>query len=111
MPSKPRLQGGRLNQAVISVINALLDSADISRRELAVMLDTSHTYLNNRFNGNVDFTVTDVDVIANALRVDVLAIFAAAEWLRDGQPPKGLTRQEQIDVAALFEAAARYQQD
>lgn len=71
------------------------------------MLDTSHTYLNNRFNGNVDFTVTDVDVIANALRVDVLAIFAAAEWLRDGQPPEGLTKLELTEVADLFAAAAK----
>lgn len=94
MPAKERLQGGDLNRAIAEIMNALLSRENISRRELASRLATSHTYLNNRLNGSVDFTITDVDLICEALGLELIAVIAAAEWVMYGYPPKGLAPAE-----------------
>lgn len=104
MPTKPRLQGGKLNQAVTAIITGILDIKQVSRRELAARLDTSHTYLNNRLNGSVDFTVTDVDVIATALRVRTFFIFVAAEWAINGQRPA--LEGDDVDWKQIYDLAA-----
>lgn len=67
--------------------------------------------LGNILSRNYTLTIDEIGAISisTALNVYAWEVVVAAEWMVYGQPSAGLTRQEQIDVASLFEAAARYQ--
>ena len=108
MPSDTRLSGGAVSHAVIGILNTFIgEGKAISRRQAAQMIGKSHTYLNNRLNEDVDFTVTDLDSICRAIDIDLALLVAAAEWAVTKRRPKILTDDEAYTISQWFDLAAK----
>lgn len=97
-----------LEDSVRKIINFLLDDTGVSLRELSRRTGVAHTTLGEKLRRGRAIHISDLVMFCEVLELSPWEVVAAAEWMVYGQPPEGLTRQEQIDVAALFEAAARY---
>lgn len=102
------LERGKLGDAIVEIIISLQRSQGVSLRGLSRESGVKLGRLGNILSRNYTLTIDEIGAISTALNVYAWEVVAAAEWMVYGQPPEGLTRQEQIDVAALFEAAARY---
>lgn len=97
-----------LEDSVRTIINFLLDDTGVSLREISRRTGVAHTTLGEKLRRGRAIHISDLVMFCEVLELSPWEVVAAAEWMVYGQPPEGLTRQEQIDVAALFEAAARY---
>ena len=103
------LERGKLGDAIVEIFISLQRSQGVSLRGLSRESGVKLGRLGNILSRNYTLTIDEIGAISTALNISAWEVVAAAEWMVYGQPPEGLTRQEQIDVAALFEAASRYQ--
>lgn len=91
------------------ILNQELDRRGVSLRELSRRLDIPRTTLGDMLLRGSPIHVDELAAVAGALDLFAWQVVAAAEWMVNGVPPEGLTRQELVDVSKLFDAAARYQ--
>lgn len=107
MARKPR-EIRELDKALSAILKAIWIKSGLLQKELGDEIGVSQDRISTVLRGLSPIGVGEADALCQALGQDLLPVLAAAEWMVYGQPPEGLTRQEQIDVAALFEAAACY---
>lgn len=59
-----------------------------SRRQIALAIGASHRYINDRMNGQVDLSFSDIEAIAPLLKMDAPQLFAALHEAENAPAPK-----------------------
>lgn len=106
---KPRTKEvGKAGRVVANLLVHLAQTKGFTYRAIAADTGMSINRIGIIFrNEGPAVEIDELFALCSVFKIEPSIVTAATEWAVDGQPPEGLTKQEQIEVAALYEAVVK----